>query len=108
MILHLETFIRMPDHLLNMWTAMRSFIAVMSAWSFVSRPVSGSRMEERLGGVLSFCCLFRDSEFFFIYLRASLGFFMNMASRADPYLWQPVLLASFIVGLVAIGVLCSM
>jgi len=33
-------------------------------------------------------------------LRASLGFFMNMASRADPYLWQRVLLASFLFSLV--------
>ena len=62
---------------------MRSIIALMSAGSFVIRPVSGSRMEERLGGVLSLFCLFRDSEVLKMDLRASLGFFMNMASRAD-------------------------
>ncbi len=80
---------------------MRSIIAVISAGSFLIRLVSGSRMEERLVGVLSFYCLFLDSEVLKMDLRASLGFFMNMASRIAPYLWQRVLLASFIVSLVA-------
>jgi len=35
---------------------------------------------------LSFCCLFQDSEVFYMDLRAPLGFFMNIASRADPHL----------------------
>jgi hypothetical protein len=34
---------------------------------------------------LSFCCVFRDSEVFKTDLRASLGFFMTMAIRVDPY-----------------------
>ena len=80
---------------------MRSSIAVMRAGSFVICHVSESRMEERLVGVLLLCCLFWDSEACFIYLRASLGFFINMASRADSYLWQRILLAFFMVSLVA-------
>ena len=63
----------------------RFIVAVMSAGSFVIRLASGSRMEERLVGFLSFCCLFRDSEVFKTDLRASLGFFMTMAIRVDPY-----------------------
>jgi len=81
---------------------MRSIIAVMSAGSFLVRLVSGSRMEERFRVVLFFFCLLRDSEELKMDLRASLGFFTHMASRADPYLWQRDLLASFIVRLVAI------
>jgi len=73
----------------------------MCAGSFVIRLVSGSRMDESLVGVFSFYCLFLDSEVVNMDLRASLGFFMNMASRADPYLWQRVMLASFIMSLVA-------
>jgi len=49
----------------------------------VIRSVSGSRMEERLGGVLYFCCLLRDSEVFEIDLRASLDFFMNVTSSTS-------------------------
>ena len=79
----------------------RSIIAVISAGSFVICLVSGSRMEERLAGVLSFCCLFRDSEVLKIDLRASLGFFMNMTSNDDPFLWQQFLLAIFLLSLVA-------
>jgi len=81
--------------------SMRSIIVVMSAGSFVIHPVSGSLMEESLVGVMFFCCLFRDNEVLKMDLRASLGFFMNMASRANPYLWQRVLLVSFIVSIVA-------
>ena len=70
----------------------RSIIVVINIRSFVIRSVSGSRMQERLVGLLSFCCLLRDSEAKKMVLRASLVY-MNMASRADPYLWQRVLLA---------------
>ena len=86
--------------------SMRSIIAVTSAGLFVIRLVSRYRIEERLGGVLSLCCLFRDSEFYRMDLRVSLDFLMNMASRADPYLWQRVLLTSLIVRLAAIW--CSL
>ena len=58
-------------------------------------------MEKRLVGVLSLCRLFRDSEVFNMDLRAFLDFCINTASRADPYLWQRVLFASFILSLFA-------
>jgi len=80
--------------------SMRYIIAVMCAGSFVIRHVSGSRMEESLVGVLSFYCLSRDNEVLKMDLRASLGFFMNMDSRADLYLRQRALLASFLLSLV--------
>ncbi len=81
--------------------SIRYIIVVISAGSFVIGHVLGSRMKERLMGVLSFCCLLRDNKLFIMDFKASLGLFMNMASRADPYIWQRILLASFLVYQVA-------
>ena len=64
--------------------SIRSIIAVLSVGSFVIRPVSGYRMDEKLGGVLFLFYLSRDSEVLKMDLKAFLGLFMNMASMADP------------------------
>ena len=53
---------------------------------FVISPVIWSQMEERLVGVGSLLCLLLEEVIFKINLRASLGFLVNMASRAEPYL----------------------
>ena len=63
-----------------------SIIAVTREGSFVMSLVTGSRMEESLMGVGSMLCLFLEKVVFKMDLRASLGFLMNIASRAEPYL----------------------
>jgi len=59
---------------------------VTRAGLFVISPVIWSQMEERLVGVGSLLCLLLEEVIFKINLRASLGFLVNMASRAEPYL----------------------
>ena len=56
------------------------------ARSFVMSFVIESRMKERLVGVGSLLCLFFGEVVFKMDLRASLGFLMYIASRAEPYL----------------------
>ncbi len=63
-----------------------SIIAVRRAGLFVMSLVIGSRMEERIVGVGSLLCLLLEEVVFNTNLRASLGFLMNIASRAEPYL----------------------
>ncbi len=62
-----------------------SIIAVTSAGLSVMSLVIGSRMEERFVGVGSLLCLFLVEVVFKMDLRASLGFIMNIVSRAEPY-----------------------
>ena len=64
-----------------------SIIAVTRAGLSVMSLVIGSRMEERFVGVGSLLCLFLVEVVFKMDLRASLGFLMNIASRAEPYLF---------------------
>ena len=81
--------------------SMRYIIALTRAGPLVVSHVSVSRMDERLVIVVSRRGLLRAREVFSMDLNASFGFLMNMARRADPYLLWQVLLASFIVSLVA-------
>jgi hypothetical protein len=62
-------------------------IAVTRAGVFVMSLVIGSQMEERLVVVGSSLCLFLEDVVFKIDLRASRGILMNIASRAEPYLF---------------------
>ena len=63
-----------------------SIIALTRAVLFVMSLVIGSRMDKRFVGVGSLLCCFFEGVVFKMDLRASLGFLMNIASRAEPYL----------------------
>ena len=63
-----------------------SIIAVTCAGLFMTSHVIGFRMDERFVGVGSLLCLFLEEVAFKMDLRASLGFLVNIASRAEPYL----------------------
>ncbi len=69
---------------------------------FVTSSALGSRLEERLVGVGSLLCLLLEEVVFIMDLRASLGFLMNIARRAKPYLLLGVRLACFMVILIAV------
>ena len=77
-------FIRLSGE--RAFVSMLSIVAVTRAGLFMMSLVIGSRMEERLVGVGSLLCLFWGEVIFKMDLRASLGFLMNIASRAEPYL----------------------
>ncbi len=63
-----------------------TILAVTRAGLFVMSLVIGSRMDEIFMGLGSLMCLFLEEVVFKMDLRASLGFLMNIASRAEPYL----------------------
>ena len=63
----------------------------------VTRPVAGSRMEERLVGVVVDFVVFRFDAVLRMDFKASLGLRTNIARRAEPYLWNLMRLACLIV-----------
>ena len=54
----------------------------------VTRPVAGSRMEERLVGVVVDFVVVRFDAVLRMDFKASLGLRTNIAKRAVPYLWN--------------------
>ena len=68
----------------------------------VTHPVAGSRMEERLLRVVVDFVAVRFDAVLRMDFKASLGLRTNIASRAEPYLWDLVRLACLIVSLVTV------